>query len=604
MATAAASVEDDVDLDFREVVEFYRIALAEPAVFPWVGGEWEPVRIGPTWQTTEDGYWLLPDHTIGWSVLGWMGSRLELDGEPFRPTMEQARFLLWWYAIGEDGRFLFRDGVFQRLKGHGKDPLGSALAAVEGFGPCRFLEWDDNGNPVATDSPAAWVQLAAVSLEQTKNTTRMFPSLFPKRTRREYRIPKVGKELIYGLDDTRLIQAVTSSASTMEGPRSTFILLNETHHWVESNEGHAMSAVIRRNAAKSADGAARTLAITNAFQPGQDSVAERTREAWELAEAGESLTDGILYDSLEAPPEAPLTAEAAPGVVLAIRGDSVWLDPDRMVAEILDTRNPPSQSRRFWYNQIVAAEDAWVDPIHFAACSAKTLVNSGQSVGLVDGDEITLFFDGSKSDDATGLVACRVSDGHVATMGMWVRPSRLDKGELWTVPRNQVDALVESVFDRFNVAAFFADPSHALEDVTEERYWDALIDEWHHRYSKRLMLWADRKGRHSVMWDMTNRQRTAEFVDAAERCEADIRTSFLERQHGRPATFTHDGDGRLRRHVENARRWPTKHGVSLGKEKRGSRKKIDLAVCMVGARMLRRKIEMGEGKKRRSGKVW
>lgn len=603
MATATAPVESTVDVEFAEVIRFYREALAEPAVFPWDDCEWTPVRVGPTWQTTDDGYWLLPELTIGWQVLGWMGSRLLLGGEPFRPTLEQARFILWWYALDEDGRFLFRDGVLQRLKGWGKDPLGSALASVEALGPCRFLEWDDDGQPVATDVPAAWVQLAAVSLEQTKNTTRMFPSLLPERTRKEYRIPKVGKELIYALGDTRLIQAVTSSPSTMEGPRATFILLNETHLWLENNDGHAMDAVIRRNAAKSADGAARTLAITNAYQPGMDSVAERTREAWELADAGNSLTSGILYDSLEAPPEAPLTVEAAPGVVRAIRGDSVWLDPDRMVAEILDTRNPPSQSRRFWYNQIVAAEDAWCDPIHFAACSAKTLENSGQIVALSPGDEVTLFFDGSKSDDATGLVACRVSDGHVGTMGMWQRPARLGKDESWTTPRNEVDAVVADVFDRFEVVGFFADPSHALEDVTEERYWDALIDDWHQRYGKGLSLWADGR-RHSIMWDMTSRSRTAEFVAAAERCEADIRSSFLERQFGRPATFTHDGDARLRRHVENARRWPTKHGVSLGKERRGSRRKIDLAVCMVGARMVRRKIELGEGRRRRSGKVW
>src|SRR5690606_16426168 len=80
-------------------------------------------------------------------------------------------------------------------------------------------------------------------------------------------------------------------------------------------------------------------AITNAYDPSEGSVAQQDREAWELAAAGGSLTTGILYDSLEAPPDAPLTAEAAPEVVRSIRGDSVWLDVDRVVASILDTRN-------------------------------------------------------------------------------------------------------------------------------------------------------------------------------------------------------------------------------------------------------------------------
>jgi hypothetical protein len=92
------------------------------------------------------------------------------------------------------------------------------------------------------------------------------------------------------------------------------VLRNETHHWLSNNDGHEMDAVIERNATKSADGSARALSITNAYEPSEDSVAQRAREAFEAAEAGQSLTSGILYDSLEAPPDAPLSAEAAPAV--------------------------------------------------------------------------------------------------------------------------------------------------------------------------------------------------------------------------------------------------------------------------------------------------
>jgi hypothetical protein len=40
-------------------------------------------------------------------------------GEPWRFTDEQYRFLLWWYAIDESGRFIYRRGVLRRLKGWG-----------------------------------------------------------------------------------------------------------------------------------------------------------------------------------------------------------------------------------------------------------------------------------------------------------------------------------------------------------------------------------------------------------------------------------------------------------------------------------------------------
>src|SRR5690606_38006314 len=119
---------------------------------------------------------------------------------------------------------------------------------------------------------------------------------------------------------------------------------------------------------------------------------------------------GILYDSLEAPPEAPLSAEAAPSVVRAIKGDSHWLDERRIVRSILDTRNPASRSRRYWYNQIVAAEDAWVTPQEVDAAGR----DDTELIG-----ELALFFDGSKSDDATGLMAARMNDGHLLTLGVW-----------------------------------------------------------------------------------------------------------------------------------------------------------------------------------------
>jgi hypothetical protein len=43
------------------------------------------------------------------------------DGDGvFMPTLEQARFLLWWYAVNENGKYVYREGVFRRLKGAGK----------------------------------------------------------------------------------------------------------------------------------------------------------------------------------------------------------------------------------------------------------------------------------------------------------------------------------------------------------------------------------------------------------------------------------------------------------------------------------------------------
>ena len=579
-----ATIEVATGAEHAAAVKWYRDQLAQPAVLPWADSQWQPVVIGPTWQVGPDGLWVLPEATIGWDALGWCATELQHGlNKPWRFTLEQARFLLWWFAVQPSGEWLFRDFVLQRLKGWGKDPIGACLLYLETIGPCRVAGMDGD-QPIATDSPDAWVQTAATSLEQTKNTMRLMPGLITPEAKAHYRV-QIGKELVHAGGDQRLIQAVTSSPASLEGARATFVLKNETQHWDSSNGGHEMSAVIERNATKSADGSARTGAITNAPEPGMDTVAERDWDAYALQAAGGSLTTGIMYDSIEASPLAPLTAEAAPEVIQSVRGDSVWLDIPRIVQSILDTRNPASRSRRFWYNQRVAAEDAWLNPLAVDAASFPDRELDG---------ELTMFFDGSKSDDATGVVLCRMSDGHVITGGVWQKPAGV-AGDGWTVDRDDVDQVVRELLTEHKVIAFYADPSHAKDDDSTG-YWDGIIDGWHRDFQKQLRVWAVRTGerKHSVMWDMTSQERSALFTEAAMRFATEIEAG----------EFSIDDHPALSLHLKQARRRPNKWGVSLAKEHRESAKKIDLAVCAVGARMLRRLVlNVADQKKQRSGKA-
>ena len=545
----------------------------------------EPFTLGPTWKRGPDGRFLLPEYTLGWHCLAWTKMYLQhYVGRPWQYTPEQARLTLWWYALDPGtGRFLWRDGVIQRLKGHGKDPLGASWSGFEFVGPCRPSgrvadegnEWGiPEGQPLGTQHPAAWVQIAAVSQDQTRSTMTLFPGMFSKRAIAEYRID-LGKEIIYADKGRARIEAVTSSPRAMEGGRPTFVLLNETHHWVDSNQGHEMAAVIERNSTKSADGMSRTLALTNAYEPGEDSVAERTREAFESVEAGRVADVGLFYDSLEAPAEAKLTEAWIEPTLRAVRGDSTWLDIERLKASILDVRNPPSRSRRFWFNQITAAEDAYLAPFEWDACPHE-------GIQLQPGDDLALFFDGSKSDDATGLVGCRMSDGHLQTFGVWQRPAIWPVDTPWRGPRDQVDGVVDSVCATYKPLAFFADPGAGYDDADGERYWDGFVDSWAQRYGKRLKVKAvvSGHGQHAVMWDMGERRRQQTFTEAVDRFYRDV----LERQ------LTHDGHKVLRQHVANARRRTNAWGYTIGKEHRESARKVDLAVCAIGARMLRRMV--------------
>lgn len=522
--------------------------------------ELKGVRIGPVG---------LPKLTLGWQALAWTAEYLlQPDGpdagKPWVFTPEQVRFLLWWYAIDEQGRFIYRRGMLRRMKGWGKDPFGAAICCIEFVGPCRFSHFNEKGEPVAMPHSAAWIQTAAVSRDQTRNTMTLFPGMLSPLAIATYRID-LGKEIIYSHRGRRRIEAVTSSPRAVEGQRATFVLKNETHLWFEVNEGHAMSSVIARNAAKSRDGSSRVMAISNAHNPGEDSDAERDYVSWLQYQSGQARkTGGFLYDSLEAPPETDLYNEDSLRAGLrAARGDSDWLDIDRLVEEIYDPTTPPSTSRRFYLNQIVAQEDAWLSPQEWERCGDKDKV-------VEPGELIAMGFDGSKTQDHSALVGCRISDGHLFTLGVWVPPKDRE------IDRDLIDARVEKAFVDYDVVAFYSDVHP----------WESYIDKWEATHADTLC--AQVSTRHPIAWDMRGKQRETtwaveSFLDAV-----------LERQ------LTHENDPVTNQYVYNARRRPNNYGVTIGKEFANSSRKIDWAVAAVLARRARQDyLALPESKKRK-----
>jgi hypothetical protein len=147
------------------------------------------------------------------------------------------------------------------------------------------------------------------------------------------------------------------------------------------------------------------------------------------------------------------------------------------------------------------------------------------------------------------------------------------------VPRGDVNDIVERAFALYDVRAMFADPGSG-EDDEGQKYWYPLIDSWNLKYGANLDVKALDSGvdRHAIMWDMRSPTRTRQFTQACEQMLTDINDK----------AFTQDGNYILRSHVANARRRPNQYGVSIGKESKDSSRKIDLAVCAIGARMLRR----------------
>lgn len=503
----------------------------------------------------------------------WYGLVNHITGDPWRFTKGQLNFLLWWYAIDAERRkWLYRSGVRRGAKGTGKDPLLATMALAELCGPVRPVERD--GRWVGESYRLSLVQIGANSEAQAKEPLAVANAMVDAAMSGIYGFDK--GILRTQLESGSKIETLTSSEKSSEGDPATAIFLNESHHMTEASGGAALAAVTRRNVGKSPGGWARVLEFTNAHQSGGDSVAEHSFEAWQAQAAGRAGRTDILYDSTEAPPGTNLYDDASRSRGLrAAYYDAPWVDLDRIESEMLDSRTSVADSVRYYLNGLATAEDAWIDPRAFDECVRPETI-------VAERERIALFLDCSKSGDATGLVGSRLSDGYVMTLGVWQRPHGA-RGEGWLAPRLEVDAVVRDVFGRYEVVWLGVDPSPARDDEDEALYWMPLIDEWHRDFGKTIPVWTV-PGRHSVLFDMRMSQpggadRNRLFTEAAMQTAREIDDE---------KSLSHDGHPALRLHAHNARRRPNQWGVTLGKINRTSAKLVDLAVCMVGARLGRR----------------
>lgn len=525
--------------------------------------DFTPSHMGPTWDRGEDGRFVLPVHTLGWEIAGWsseylLNPRSPIDNpEPWRFTNEQLRFLLWWYAVDAQGRFVYRYGVLQRLKGWGKDPFLAVISLVEMCGPSRFSHWDEEGQPVGAPHPAAWVQVAAVAVSQTRNTMTMFPLLMSEHFKAEYQV-EASQEIIRANGGRVRIEAVTSSYRALEGGRSTFVLLNETQHWVAGNQGIKMYETIDGNTTK---GGNRYLAITNAYLPGEDSVAERMRMAYVDILEGRAPDFGSLYDTLEAHPKTGLDPDSLRMAIPLIRGDAWWINPDDVIASVMKSDIAPSRSRRMWLNQVVADEDALYEESDW-----DELYRPGAH--LLPGDQVVLGFDGGLKDDATALVAIRVSDGLVQALLVEERPQdwgvRDKDAPRWEVNRELVDAAIHAAFKEYDVVAFFSDVA----------LWESYVSDWAAAYGPRLKVRAGESN--AIAWDMRSSRRAAKGNELFMRV-------VLDRKIIHGGARASKLNLALRRHMLNARRHETTQGLSFRKESKDSPKKVDGYAALVAA---------------------
>ena len=533
--------------------------------------------------------------TLGWYVLDWIEENLVVPdgmtaGDPLVFTEEQVRFVLNHYTIDpnfdgqnlrgralETGR-LIRRSVLSRPKGWGKSPLVAALCLVEALGDVVCNGWDANGEPVGIP----WrdlgfkpkVQIVAMSEDQTINTWEPLKEMALNGP--------VGDNYQIEVLDTFInvprgrIDYATSSGRSREGFRPVFTAMDQTESWLPTNGGKRLATTIRKNITK-VNGS--SIETPNAFVPDEDSVAEGSYKAYQAqVEKRTRNRDGLYFDHREAPADTDVTDRESMLKGLAyVYGDSAdvnggWVYLPRVLADFWDPDMPVQEGRRYFLNQLTHSDDSWVTGPEWRA---RYVPNNGNRDSIDPRHAVVLGFDGSRSrqkgvTDATALVGCRVTDGHLFEVDLWEQPEDWDaktKGA-WRVDTAAVDLAVRSAFSRYYVVGFYADPAK----------WESYVAAWEASFGRKLKIKATRE--HPIEWWMTGGS-TTKAIEATRQLYDAIVGDGDGDDAGGGGDVTHDGSPGLTRHILNARRNSSPKGVQLKKKTPDSPDKIDAAVAAV-----------------------
>lgn len=427
------------------------------------------------------------------------------------------------------------------------------------------------GEPMGRPVTAPMIRCLAT--EEGQAASNVFATIHFNLTDEEYEPPLsfvpnvdagVDRILLPGGGDIRVS---TASSSAKDGGKETFCILDETHLYTTA-ELKRMYRTITRNMRKRKKGSGTWFfECTTMFAPGEESMAELT-----YAEA-EALREGrkrrgrhrLMYDHRWGECKDLSDEAALRAALIEAYGDAMlWIDIDGLIDEFYDLRNTAADSRRYFLNARTSASDAWIAEHEWVACKRP-------GTFLKRRDLVTLGFDGSiggEHADATALVACRVSDGHLELLNLWEKPQG-PEGENWQVDREAVDAAVVNAMKHLDVCGFFADPAHFQD----------YLDRWHRQWAEKMQVKATAKK--PLEW-WTNRPTA--IVAALERFYSavqDGRVGFTPPEDRGDDTPEQQMALALTRHVLNARRAPGRAGLAIRKEHPHSAKKIDGAMAAV-----------------------
>lgn len=483
--------------------------------------------------------WRGPEHsgefpTLGWSIGEWIEEHCVIPdgdfiGDPYLLTDEMWTFLAWHYRLRpdatEDGwqaAWAFRRSQLVRPQKWGKGPFSAAMICAEAVGPVRFAGWDADGEPVGREWATPWIQVTATSEDQTDNVYRVLRPMIDEGALADW-IPDTGETRI-NIPGGGLIEPVTNSGRARLGQRITFSVQDETHCWLEANGGWRLAETQRRNLSGTGG---RAVETTNAWDPSEQSVAQRTSEA--------RVRD--VYRDHRVPPRPSLANKAERRKALRLAyGDSMtaragspvrpWVNADRIDAEAVEiAEKDPGQAIRYYWNIPDAGVGSWMDGEKWDARSWQKL-HPGEPLRVVPaGSAVVGALDGSDVDDWTAI-RLETEDGYqfTPTYGPDRRPAIWNPAEHGgQVPRLEVLAAIDEIMATYQVVRFYIDPP----------YWETEADQLAAKHGEKRVL----------RWET---YRAVQMHAAAERLLTDVTKA--------DSGFHHDGCQVSALHMRNARR--------------------------------------------------
>lgn len=488
----------------------------------------------------------LPKYTLGWGVLEWGSTYLaqpdgDARGETWKYTDEQALFLLWFYAVDENGEWLYDHSMLSRAKGWGKSPLLAAICCTELCGPVKFSHFDPfTGQAVGKMYNSAWVQLAAISSDQTDNTMLLVCDMLKNGLAQETYNLEVQLTQVRSPFNGAHLEVVTASPRSREGQRPTFVVMDETHLWVPAEKGPQLYGVLDRNIKKTGG---RYIQTTNAPVPGEGSVAEMTDMTYLKILEGES-DERLLYDSVEVFVEDIYNKEEAWPLLEQNYGDAAkskggWVNLDTIWRAINNPAIPESDARRFYFNQRVRSTSTWVKEKAWVACG------SADVPPLEKSDRIALGFRGRTRTGAVGVVACRLHDLALFVLNSWETDPKVRDSE---ISYQVVDDFVKEALEIYDVKRMFVMPQN----------WQDIVGRWYEAHEDVVeVFWTSQK---------------AKWAKAIEQFETAVNSQRLR----------HSDQPRLTKHVYNCHREETASGeVLIRKASQHSPDYIDVAEAAV-----------------------